>query len=138
MELYKAGHHGSKTSSTTNLLEKIQPKMCVVCCCAGSFEYKAKPENTFPTQDFINRISPYTDKVFVPIMINFIQTEGVNTATKDDDVYKNDGEYQLLNGNITVTSDAAKGVYVVCSNNETLLKDTNWFKANRTTPLRWA
>ena len=34
--LYKAGHHGSKTSSSAALLEVIKPDMVCVCCCAGS------------------------------------------------------------------------------------------------------
>ena len=34
VELYKAGHHGSKTSSSNALLEVIKPKIvCVSKCC---------------------------------------------------------------------------------------------------------
>ena len=99
---FKAGHHGSKTSSNECLLSKIKPTVCVVNCVAGG-------KYGFPTQDFINRIFKYTNLVFV-------------TRLKDG---------ELLNGNVVVTS-AVSGVSVSCSNNDTLLKDTEWFKTNRT------
>ncbi len=121
VELYKAGHHGSKTSSGETLLEAIRPHHVGVCCCAGSAEYKASAENTFPTQDFINRISQYTNKVFVTTLC-------VDYST---------GEFTSFNGNIVIWVKPETGVNVDCSNNELLLKDTEWFKANRTTPTYW-
>ena len=69
--LYKAGHHGSKTSSNNALLEVIKPKIVCVCCCAGSTQYRANPENRFPAQDFINRIAQYTEKVYVTTLFTF-------------------------------------------------------------------
>ncbi len=131
VELYKAGHHGSKTSSNDCLLREIKPKMSVVTCCAGSVEYTQTFANTFPTQAYIDRISVYTDKVYVPIYVD-VQ---FNTAK---DKYENVTEYGLLNGNIVVTSNKDKGVYAECSNNNTLLKDTEWFKENRVCPANWA
>jgi len=138
VELYKAGHHGSRTSSNECLLKEIKPKICVVCCCAGSVEYTDNLDRTFPTQDMIYRIAPYTDKVYVPITIEIEQVKGLNTPndTSDDD-YDNKGEYTLLNGNIVVISDAENGVTVECSNNNTLLKDTAWFKKYRDMPDEW-
>jgi hypothetical protein len=86
----------------------------------------------------INRIAPYTDKVYVPITIEIVQTAGAETPNDtSDDKYDNKGEYKLLNGNIMVVSDAEKGVFVNCSNNNTLLKDTDWFKQYRTMPEVW-
>ena len=127
-ELYKAGHHGSKTSSNEMLLEKIQPKICCVCCCAGNVEYTQTLENTFPTQAFIDRISIYTDKVYVtslgPIKFN-------NTTNK----YENNG-VESFNGNIVVTSTTASTL-VECSNNNIILKNTEWFKQNRVCPESW-
>lgn len=139
VELYKAGHHGSKTSSNECLLSEIRPKMCVACCCAGSTEYaKEYHENTFPTQAMIDRIAPYTDKLYVPIYIEVEQIEGLDTPNdRTDDKFKDKGEYQLLNGNIQVISDAELGVYVECSNNDTLLKDTAWFAKYRQMPDAW-
>lgn len=133
VELYKAGHHGSKTSSSKEFLSVIQPKIVCCTCCAGSVEYLTTlPQNlsnTFPTQTVIDEISLYTDKVYVTSMIN-VKFDEVK------DKYVDDGEYQLLNGNIVVYSKK-EGVLVECSNNNTLLKDTSWFKANRTMPSNW-
>lgn len=133
VDLFKAGHHGSKTSSNEKLLEVIKPKIVCVCCCAGSVEYlTTKPQNlsnTFPTQDFIDRIAPYTDKVYVTTTIDAVYSE-------TEEKYKDSGEYKLLNGNIAISS-GKKGITVKCSNNDILLKDTEWFKANRVCPDAW-
>lgn len=128
VELYKAGHHGSKTSSNECLLKEISPKICVVTCCAGSVEFTDNLENTFPTQAFIDRISKYTDKVYVPITV---EVEQVGTLSNGNPDYRN-LQYTLMNGNIVVKSEAGKDVYVSCSNNNTVLKDTVWYGANRT------
>ena len=118
--LYKAGHHGSKTSSTETLLSIIKPQIVCVCCCAGSSEYTDNNSNQFPTQDFVDRIAPYTDLVYV------------TTLCTD---YQND-QYTSMNGNIKVTSNAS-GVYVECSNVDTILKKWDWFRENRTCPIAW-
>ena len=116
MKLYKAGHHGSKTSSNTVLMQKIQPEVVCVCCCAGTDEYTTNKLNQFPTQDFINRVAPYTDKIYVTSLV----------AT-------NSNGFTSMNGNIVVSSKGGE-VTVNCSNNNTILKETAWFKANRTWP----
>jgi hypothetical protein len=51
--------------------------------------------------------------------------------------YQNAEEYLLMNGNVVVSSDGQTGVTVNCSNNNTILKDTDWFKNNRTCPTDW-
>jgi hypothetical protein len=119
VELYKAGHHGSKTSSSSALLEVIEPKVVCVCCCAGSSEYTSKNENQFPTQAFIDRVSPYTSAIYVTTLcIDYKQNK-----------------YESFNGNIVIYSNLADTtINVSCSNNTTKLKDTDWFKANRTLP----
>ncbi|MBQ8430601.1 MAG: MBL fold metallo-hydrolase [Clostridia bacterium] len=119
VELLKAGHHGSKTSSSTLFLETIldenNPAIVAVCCCAGSSEYSGNVENQFPTKQFIDRISVYTTLVYVTTMC-------IN--------YKNN-EFVSFNGNIVVSSTASEAIVVNCSNNNTLLKDSEWFKQNR-------
>lgn len=127
VKLFKAGHHGSKTSSNDCLLDVIQPEVCVVTCCAGSVEYTQNLENTFPTQLFINRISKWTDKVYVTT---------VGTIAKDDSGKWKDVSYTSLNGIVVVKVNNGS-LNVECSNNNTVLKDTNWFKNNRTTPDAW-
>lgn len=127
VKLFKAGHHGSKTSSNDCLLDVIQPEVCVVTCCAGSVEYTQNLENTFPTQLFINRISKWTDKVYVTT---------VGTIAKDDSGKWKDVSYTSLNGIVVVKVNNGL-LNVECSNNNTVLKDTDWFKNNRTTPDAW-
>lgn len=127
-DLYKAGHHGSKTSSHNVLLNEITPSIVCVCCCAGNYEYTDNNANNFPTQEFIDRIAKHTDKVYVT-------TLGIPVYDDEKGKYKNDG-FTSMNGNIVVTSGSE--ITVECSNNNTLLKDTIWFKENRTCPAEWA
>ena len=119
VRLYKAGHHGSKTSSTNELLSVITPEYVVVCCCAGYNEYGAAEENVFPTQAFIDRIAPYTDFIYVTIMWDE-ETDG----------------YKDMNGDIVFylgadEGETKKSLKLWCSSNSTILKDTEWFQENR-------
>ena len=125
VELYKAGHHGSKTSSTATLLSVIKPKRICVCCCAGSSQYTGTIENQFPTQTFIDNVAQYTDtqEIYVTTLCTNYQA----------------GEFTSMNGNIVFYSkNEDDKVRVACSHNETILKDTDWFKANRKLPAKWA
>lgn len=118
VELYKAGHHGSKTSSSDELLSVIHPKIVCVCCCAGSSEYTAKNENQFPTQVFVDNVFKYTTNVYVTTLcVNY-----------------QENKFTSMNGNIVVFANFTGNVSVSCSNNNTVLKDTDWFKNNRTLP----
>lgn len=122
VELYKAGHHGSKTSSSDALLDVIDPNIVCVCCCTGSSEYTKTNANQFPTQEFIDRIAPHTDEVYATSLC-------VDYA---------EGKFRSLNGNIAVCANAADArATVYASDNTTLLKDTEWFKQNRTMPEEW-
>ncbi len=120
--LYKAGHHGSKTSSNECLLEIIKPEIVTVCCCCGSPEYTDKAANQFPTQAFIDRIAPYTDRVYVTTLCVDYEAEKIKS----------------MNGDIVVTCTRNGGVTVNCSDNNTVLKDTDWFRENRECPEAWA
>lgn len=131
--LFKAGHHGSPTSSNDCLLDVIKPEICVVCCCAGSAEYTDNIENMFPSQAFIDRISKHTEKVYVPTVAEIYQ-DGTLASGKPN--YKNKS-FTSLNGDIVVSVKAGKAE-VICSNNDTVLKDTDWFKQYRTMPANWA
>lgn len=114
--LYKAGHHGSKTSSSDALLSKIKPKIVCVCCCAGSSQYTSKNENQFPTQEFVSRVKNYTDKIYVTsLCVNY-----------------QENKFESFNGTIVVCGNSANTDFkLMFSNNNTILKDTDWFKANR-------
>lgn len=121
VELYKAGHHGSSTSSSSNFMAAMKPEIVCVCCCAGSPEYTDTKDNQFPTQQFINTIAPYTTNVFVTSLC----------VDWDND------EWTSMNGNIVVIALPSQNLTVNGSNNETLLKDTEWFKSNRELPTSW-
>lgn len=117
VELFKAGHHGSYTATTDALLSVIKPKRVAVCCCAGSTEYTKNPLNTFPSQAFCDRVAPYTKEVYVTTM-----------AT--------DTGFKPFNGNIII--EGKNGIITVtCSENNTWLCYTAWFKENRTCPPEW-
>lgn len=119
--LFKAGHHGSKTSSNDSLLSVIRPAYVVIPCCAGSPEYSTTPANTFPTQETLNRIAKYTKNIYIPSLAT-----NVNYSSKT-------WTPASLNGLVNVWSDGS-AVTVTGSNDSTILKDTAWFKANRTWP----
>ena len=119
--LYKAGHHGSKTSSSDALLSVISPEIVCVCCCCGSAEYTDTDANQFPTQAFIDRIAPYTDRVYVTTMC----------------IDYDKGTFTSMNGNITVVTDKS-GVRVVCGSGDSrVLKEWEWFVTHRTCPDAW-
>ena len=120
VDLYKAGHHGSKTSSNEVLLEVIKPEVVCVSCCCGSSEYSDTSASQFPTQAFVDRIAPYTDRVYV------------TTLCEDFDA----GTFTSMNGDVLVRS-TADGLVVEGSANDTKLKDTAWFKEERTCPEAW-
>ena len=116
-ELFKGGHHGSYTANTDTLLSVIKPKTVCICCCAGSDEYTKTPENMFPAQLAVNRIAKWTDKVYVTTVVS-----------------DNEKGYQSMNGNINFHCAKGKEYTVTGSNNSVILKDTDWFKNNRTWP----
>ena len=140
VELFKAGHHGSKTSSNDILLNVIKPKICVACCVAGSNEYTNILENTFPTQEFIDRIAKYTNKVYITGVATLVPLYEADGVTPKLDRYGRQDydieSYGGLNGNIVVSS-LTNEVTVNCSVSNTLLKDTDWLKENRNVPSEW-
>ena len=115
VDLFKAGHHGSYTASSPALMSVIQPKTVVVCCCAGDDEYTSTTANQFPSQTFINNVSPYTSEIFV-------------TTLNDESV---EGKHLPFNGNVVYMSKGNNYV-VACSYSSTILKESEWFKLYRT------
>ncbi len=117
-KLYKAGHHGSSTSSTEKLLKAIKPEYVCVCCCAGAPEYTKTNASTFPTQKMLDRVLRYTKNVYVTSMATEVDLE------------KKDWEVTSMNGNIVVRSDG-EHLTVTGSNNSTPLPETDWFLNHR-------
>ncbi|MCD7728790.1 MAG: MBL fold metallo-hydrolase [Clostridia bacterium] len=121
VKLFKGGHHGSYSSTTDKLLAVIKPENIAICCCVGTTEYNPSVGHEFPAQEVITRISKYTDNVYCT---SFWDTES-------------ESGYSSMNGNIVFYYSKDEGenegsVKLWCSNNTTILKDTEWFKANRT------
>lgn len=114
-KLFKGAHHGSYTASTEKLLSVIQPEIVCVCCCCGTPEYTTNPNNIFPSQSFIDRVVKYTTNIYITTLI----------VDYDNNVY------QSMNGNIVILFNDKGEVAIKCSNNNTKLIDTEWFKSNR-------
>ncbi len=125
VDLYKAGHHGSASSSSAEFMAVIKPDIVCVCCCAGSAEYTDTNEKQFPTQIFIDNVAPYTDKVYVTTLCT-VWESGSGGAK----------EFTSMNGNITVTS-GTDGIELAFSASDKKLKETEWFKENRVCPEAW-
>ena len=161
VDLYKAGHHGSKTSSNDCLLNIIQPKMCVVSCCCGTDEYTGATANQFPTQQFIDRIAKWTDAVYVTTIYDTytIEKAKYNGKGKSDktgvaigDEYIHTSGFKDMNGNICVSCGLKSDTQTIeiglaCSNNTIKLKDSDWMNMEitingvlthvRTMPKEW-
>ena len=109
-QLFKGGHHGSPTSNNDCLLSKITPENVCICCCAGHDEYTKDPRTQFPSKAAYERISAYTDNIYV--------------TTVSPDGHSN---YESMNGNITFKCEDGVNYVITGSNNSTKLKDTAWF-----------
>lgn len=125
-KLYKAGHHGSKTSSSLTLLNQIKPEIVAVCCVAGSKEYtKEYNSNTFPTQTFIDNVAPFTKQVYVTGLVEIYEEDG-----------KDKERGVPLNGNIVISFNGSQ-TKMEFSGSDKPLKDSDWFKENRVCPSAW-
>ena len=120
--LYKAGHHGSNTSSTNKLLNAITPEYVVVTAVAGTTEYAG---DGFPVQQVINRIAPHTDHVY----ITTLEDRNSSAGSRRDRIMS-------FNGNITFTVSNGE-VSLSFSDNNLKLKETAWFLQFRTMPAAW-
>ena len=136
VDLFKAGHHGSKTSSNACLLKIIKPAICVVSCCCGTDEYTGVTANQFPTQAFIDRIATYNDRVYVTRIFETYTIKTAQTKTEKTGVgigkqYISTSGYKPMNGNVCVSCNGdAIGLWA--SNNLIKLKDSEWFKSKVT------
>ena len=111
--VYKAAHHGSRTSSSQKFIDYIKPKHVVISGCAGGKKYH------FPDVTVTDRFLQYTENIYI-------------TSKQNDD--KKVDYY----GEVTFKTDGKK--LTVTSTKETqddgttpkLITDTEWFKINRT------
>ncbi len=122
--LYKAGHHGSGTSSSEALLAAIQPQVVAVCCCAGSPEYTKENANQFPTQDFVDRVAPYTKYIYV------------TTLCLDYSSDNKEEQFTSMNGNIHISVKSGT-LEITCSHSKKILMEWDWFIEKRIMPSVW-
>lgn len=54
---YKVGHHGSSSSSSEKLLEKVTPRLCVISCGEGN-------SYGHPHEAAVDRLKEYTEKIY--------------------------------------------------------------------------
>lgn len=125
VKLFKGGHHGSGTSNTDTLLDCIHPENICICTCAGTSEYTSNKLNMFPYQETVNRMAKHTENIYVTSQVD---KEASSSTAKDFTT-------KPMNGNIRVTSTVSSFT-INCSNNNLKLKDTEWFKNNRTWPSK--
>lgn len=126
--LFKAGHHGSGTSNTEELLSVIKPQYIAISCVAGSTEYSNNLDNVFPYQSTVDKISKYTDNVLV--------TSCMDMEKQADESYKETGDARPLNGTIIFTCTDGE-ITFTGTNNSTKFKDSDWFHSYRQTPANW-
>ena len=127
VKLYKAGHHGSKTSSTKMLIDVIRPENVVVCCCAGSPEYTTANLNTFPTQQMFDNVRKYTDNIYAP----YEATDLPELAEIDGNFENKKWDYKIRNGNIVFFMKEGE-MKLYCSGDSVVLPQTDWYKKYRT------
>lgn len=125
--VYKGGHHGSSSSASLAFLNVIRPQYVCICCNAGSVEYTQNSLGTFPSQDFIDRVSLYTDNVYV--------TGQARVAVEDGRQF--DVGYGALNGDVVFCcTDGEISAWFSASDSK--LRDTDWFLKNRRMPEVWS
>ena len=112
--LFKGGHHGSPTSNTDALLNKITPDNVCICCCAGHDEYTYDPRTQFPSRDALTRILNHTENIYVTT----VSPDGHST-------------YESMNGNITFRCEDGVNYTITGSNNSTKLVDTEWYETRK-------
>ncbi len=56
-DLLKVGHHGSRSSSSAEFLQRVSPSVCVISCGAGN-------DYGHPTDEAMDRLMKYTSKIY--------------------------------------------------------------------------
>ena len=114
VSVFKAGHHGSKTSNSDELLKEAKPSIVVFTAVMGSYEYSKNIENVFPTLLACSNISKYTTNMYITSIFNFEKDMA-----------------ESYNGNIVIVSNDS-GISVVCSGTTKSIVESDWYKTNRT------
>ncbi len=113
VDVFKAGHHGSYSSSTEILLSVIKPQIVVFTAVMGKYEYTTDINNVFPSKTACTNISKYTNNMYV--------NRYYDSATDTTDSY---------NGNIVIIANSS-GINVICSNKTDSITESDWYKTYR-------
>ena len=134
VDFYKAGHHGSGTSSTEKLLNVIKPKYIAISCCAGSPEYTKNNLNTFPYQASLDNMLKHTEKIYCTGMATNLPKlqDGQFASDKYDYVPMNGNIVFLFNTRTNAAGESTGNIKLWCSNSFDTLIQTEWFKNYRT------
>ena len=124
--LFKAGHHGSRSSNSKAFIDVVKPQYVMITCEAGG-------SNHFPSQEALDNLLCYTDKIF----ISSYHVDGGVMAT--------------YHGDVTFFLDQEENVRVECTNADNgesgrqnlygsngefnPIMETRWFKENRSATL---
>lgn len=124
VDFYKAGHHGSGTSSTAKLLNVIKPKYIAISCCAGAPEYTLNNSNTFPYQASLDNMLKHTENIYCTGLATNLP------ELADGKFAKKQWDYAPLNGNIVFYMSSGE-LKLWCSNSSQTIIQTEWFKQYR-------
>lgn len=129
VEFFKAGHHGSGTSSSEKLLQVIKPEYVAISCCTGAPEYTKNNSNTFPYAVTLKNLLRYTGNVYCTGLATSLP-ELSGGVFKDDE-----WEYSPLCGNIVFylkyAADGSAKSKLTCSAQNITIYDTDWYKNYR-------
>lgn len=129
VDFYKAGHHGSGTSSTDKLLSVIKPEYVAISCCAGAPEYTKDVNNTFPYTAVFKNLLKYTQNIYC-------------TSVADTLPALSNGKFatqkftgKAWNGNIVCyfysPADGEEGIKLWCSGEADAILTSDWYNTYR-------
>ena len=116
---YKAAHHGSRTSNSSNLMDVIRPNYVGISCVAPRAT-SARKKQLYPDEVALNNICKWTDKIF-------LTSEYQDDNTSDSTIGKLHGDiYYSYN-----TDSKEEKFYSETEKNEYSIFTNKWFIQNR-------
>ena len=116
---YKAAHHGSRTSNSSNLMDVIRPNYVGISCVAPRAT-SARKKQLYPDEVALNNICKWTDKIF-------LTSEYQDDNTSDSTIGKLHGDiYYSYN-----TDSKEEKFYSETEKNEYSIFTDKWFVQNR-------
>lgn len=128
--LYKAAHHGSETSNSSEFIKEICPKYVAISAVANSEGNTSGEYWNFPRQSILENFLSVTDNIYITSYYN--DSDGINDSYYGTITFSIDNKE-----NVKVTCSAKEKEYNSVYANGTLKKliDTDWFIDNRYLPL---